>query len=108
MRLALAQINPTVGDLAGNEALIRRDLAAAREAGAQLVVFPELALSSYALDDLLLQTALLDAVEEALGAITAGSADLAPVLLVGAPLVLQFQRFSCAEGGADGVGRVLR
>jgi len=52
-RIALAQIDPTVGDLDGNAALIRRAAATARAAGAGLVVFPELALSGYPPRDLL-------------------------------------------------------
>ena len=55
MRVALAQINPTVGDIAGNEAKIREQLARAREAGAQLALFPELAITGYPPEDLLLK-----------------------------------------------------
>ena len=54
--------------------------------GVDLVVFPELSLSSYALDDLHLQDAMLDAVETALGQLAAETAALAPVFVVGAPL----------------------
>ncbi|HWR98925.1 MAG TPA: NAD+ synthase [Candidatus Methanoperedens sp.] len=54
MRIALAQINPTVGDLRGNLELIAGAAARGREAGAHLVVFPELALSGYPPEDLLL------------------------------------------------------
>ena len=54
--------------------------------GAALAVFPELTLSGYSIEDLLLQDALLDAVEEAIGTLVAGSADLATILVVGAPL----------------------
>lgn len=59
MKIALAQINPTVGDIAGNAALIRRDLAAARDAGAELVVFPELSIIGYPPKDLLLKSAVI-------------------------------------------------
>jgi len=55
MRVALAQINSTVGDIAGNEAEVREYLARAREAGAQLALFPELAVSGYPPEDLLLK-----------------------------------------------------
>jgi NAD+ synthase (glutamine-hydrolysing) len=55
MRLALAQINSTVGDIAGNERKVREHLARAREAGAQLVLFPELAVTGYPPEDLLLK-----------------------------------------------------
>jgi hypothetical protein len=55
IRLALAQINPTVGDLAGNAALVLRDARRAADAGADLAVFPEMALTGYPPEDLLLQ-----------------------------------------------------
>ncbi|MGD9689039.1 MAG: NAD+ synthase [Phycisphaerales bacterium] len=61
MRLALAQINPTVGDLAGNAALITRFARDAADAGADLAVFPELALAGYPPRDLLLQRAFVRA-----------------------------------------------
>ncbi|MEW6440734.1 MAG: NAD+ synthase [bacterium] len=54
-RLALAQINPTVGDLKGNARRIRAYLQKARRAGADLVAFPELALTGYPPEDLLLK-----------------------------------------------------
>src|SRR6478672_10234897 len=55
MRVALAQINATVGDIAGNEAKVREQLARAREAGAQLALFPELVITGYPPEDLLLK-----------------------------------------------------
>ena len=55
MRIALAQINPAVGDIDGNAKLIVSYIERAREAGADLVVFPELALCGYPPKDLLLQ-----------------------------------------------------
>ncbi len=58
----------------------------AAAAGASLVLFPELGLSAYAIDDLLQQSALLDAVEQAVARILAESRDLSPVLVVGAPV----------------------
>ncbi len=64
-------------------------LAAARDCharGVALAVLPELTLSGYSIEDLLLQDALLDGVERAAAAVLAGSAELLPVLLVGAPL----------------------
>lgn len=59
MRVALAQINCTVGDIEGNTALILRELARARDAGAHLVVFPELAVFGYPPKDLLLREDLV-------------------------------------------------
>ncbi len=61
LRIALAQINPTVGDLDGNETKICRDLARARELGADVVAFPELALTGYPPEDLLLKPSFLAA-----------------------------------------------
>jgi NAD+ synthase (glutamine-hydrolysing) len=55
LRIALAQINAVLGDIAGNEARIAGQIAAARDAGAQLVCFPELALTGYPPEDLLLK-----------------------------------------------------
>src|SRR5512141_996059 len=55
MRVALAQINPTVGDISGNETKVREQLVLAREAGAQLALVPELAISGYPPEDLLLK-----------------------------------------------------
>jgi NAD+ synthase (glutamine-hydrolysing) len=67
MRLALQQLNPTVGDLAGNEAAIRDGIGQAKAAGAQIVAFPELAITGYPPEDLLLKEHFLrdarDAVE---------------------------------------------
>ena len=61
LRVALAQINPTVGDLRGNARKITDYIARARDEGAALVVFPELTLSGYPPEDLLLKTSFLDA-----------------------------------------------
>jgi NAD+ synthase (glutamine-hydrolysing) len=55
MRLALCQIDATVGDIAGNAGRILTGLRSARDAGAQLVLFPELALTGYPPEDLLLR-----------------------------------------------------
>ena len=84
LRLALAQINPTVGDIRGNAALIR---AARAEAGdADLVVFPELVLVGYPPEDLVLRPSLLVAVESALNDLAAETADGGPAILATAPM----------------------
>jgi NAD+ synthase (glutamine-hydrolysing) len=79
----LAQINTTVGDLEGNAAKVREGIARAREEGAQLVVFPELALTGYPPEDLLLKTHFLDATETALNELAADVEGI--VALVGYP-----------------------
>ncbi|RJP25746.1 MAG: NAD+ synthase [Deltaproteobacteria bacterium] len=60
LRLALAQINTTVGDIPGNARKILSWCARAREAGADLVVFPEMAIPGYPPEDLLLRTSFVD------------------------------------------------
>jgi NAD+ synthase (glutamine-hydrolysing) len=83
LRVALAQINPTVGDIPGNAAKISEHTAAAREQGAALVVFPELTISGYPPEDLLLKTSFLDQVGEALEDLAAQTRGI--VALVGFP-----------------------
>ncbi len=75
------------------------------EAGANLLVFPELNLTAYAIDDLHLQDALCDATEAALAAVVAASAELRPVLLLGAALRRNGRLYNCAVAVAR--GRVL-
>jgi NAD+ synthase (glutamine-hydrolysing) len=65
MRLALAQINPTVGDIAGNAALIERAIGAARQRSVDAVVFPELAICGYPPRDLLHHEGFAEACETA-------------------------------------------
>ena len=65
LRLALAQVNPTVGDIEGNARLVSDWIARAREAGAQLVVFPELTIPGYPPEDLVLKPHFLAANERA-------------------------------------------
>jgi NAD+ synthase (glutamine-hydrolysing) len=64
MRLALAQINPVVGDLEGNRKLILERLAEAKANAADLVVFPELAVTGYPPEDLLLRPGFIRAAED--------------------------------------------
>jgi NAD+ synthase (glutamine-hydrolysing) len=71
LRLALAQIDPTVGDIEGNVRLISQSIEQARDGGAQLVVLPELCVSGYPPEDLVLRRDFLDAVRQGLDAIAA-------------------------------------
>ncbi len=66
LRLALAQVDPTVGDLAGNAALVRARTAEAAADGAHLVAFPEMVLTGYPVEDLALRTSFVDASRAAL------------------------------------------
>src|SRR4051812_42093408 len=83
MRVALAQINATVGDIPGNEAKVREQLARAREAGAQLALFPELAITGYPPEDLLLKEHFLADARAAVERIAADAQGI--VALVGFP-----------------------
>ena len=84
MRIALLQINPTVGDLAGNARLILDALGQARAGGADLAVTPELALVGYLPRDLLLSEGFVRHSWDVLGTLARAAADLPP-LLVGLP-----------------------
>jgi NAD+ synthase (glutamine-hydrolysing) len=66
VRVAMAQINPTVGDLAGNSSKILDFATRAKDQGANLVLFPELALSGYPIEDLALSQDFLTSSHEAL------------------------------------------
>jgi NAD+ synthase (glutamine-hydrolysing) len=83
LSVALAQINPTVGDIRGNARRIADNAARARERGASLVVFPELSLTGYPPEDLLLKTGFLDAAASALEELAAQTRDI--VAVVGFP-----------------------
>jgi len=83
VRLALVQTNPTVGDLDGNRALILERLGEAKGLGADLVVFPELAVTGYPPEDLLLRPGFVRAAERSLAEIA--SAARGTTLLVGTP-----------------------
>jgi len=86
LRLALCQINATVGDIAGNARRIRDGLRCAREAGAQLALFPELALTGYPPEDLLLREHFLADAREALEELAREQlADASIVAIVGFP-----------------------
>ena len=61
LSVALAQINPTVGDLNGNSALIMNSVAEAKKAGAHIIVFPEMIVTGYPVEDLALRPSFQDA-----------------------------------------------
>ncbi len=96
VRVATSTPHVRTADVSFNRDAILIEARRAHAAQVDLVVFPELCLSSYALDDLHLQTALLEAVELVAGEIVAESAGLAPVMLVGAPLRHEGRLYNCA------------
>ena len=86
LRIAVAQLNPTVGDIAGNLAKAREAMAEAARHGADLVFFTELFLAGYPPEDLVLKPAFLAACEKAANDIAADTADGGPGLVIGVPL----------------------
>ena len=83
LKIALAQINPTVGDITGNAEKIRTARAHAAQLGADLVVFSELALVGYPPEDLMLKLAFQEEAEEASLQLAGETDDGGPALLIG-------------------------
>ena len=85
LKIALAQINPMVGDIAGNSELVRNARREAAALGADLVVFGELVLCGYPPEDLVLKGAFQDAVAGAVAELAAETGDGGPGLLLTVP-----------------------
>ncbi len=106
MRIALAQLNVVVGDLGGNRDKIVDSLGQARQARADLVLFPELAITGYPPEDLLLRPGFLHAARDALEEVAAATSGI--VALVGTPWLdrdLANACAVCADGEIRGVYR---
>lgn len=95
-RVAACTMRTALADPNVNVAAILEAGRACHERGAVLAVLPELCLSAYSIDDLLLQDALLDSVEKGVGAIVEGSRDLLPLIIFGAPLRQGSRLYNCA------------
>ncbi len=102
VRVATATPKVRTADVAFNAAAILECAKDAAEEHVDLLLYPELSLSSYALDDLHLQSALLDAVDAQVEAILKASRELAPVLVFGAPLRRNGRIYNCAVVVARG------
>src|SRR5690606_1617520 len=85
LKIALAQLNPTMGDIAGNLALLRRARAEAAAAAADLVVATEMMITGYPTEDLVLKPMFLEAAQNAIAALAADTADGGPGVIVGGP-----------------------
>jgi NAD+ synthase (glutamine-hydrolysing) len=96
VRVAACTLHTTIGDPAANAQAVLQTARECHHDGVALAVFPELTLSGYSIDDILLQDTLLEAVEAALLDIVAASADLLPVLVIGAPLRYRHRIYNCA------------
>ena len=108
LSIALAQLNPVVGDVAGNAEKL---LAARREAargGADLVVYTELVLIGYPPEDLVLKPALQDHVERAIASLAEATGDGGPAMLLGAPLAENGALYNAAYLLADGAVAAVR
>ena len=106
MRIALAQLNVVVGDLDGNVSRITDAVQEATRASADLVVLPELAVTGYPPEDLLLRPGFIRAAREAV--VEVARACTGTVALVGAPAFdrdLANAAFVCAGGEVKGVYR---
>ncbi len=100
MKLAIAQINCTVGDLAGNAARILAYAERAREQGAELMLTPELGLCGYPPEDLLLRDGFYDACDEALRGLAAKVRGI--TVVVGHPHAVGDERYNAASVLCDG------
>ncbi|MDJ1159841.1 NAD+ synthase [Chelatococcus sp. SYSU_G07232] len=101
-RLALAQLNPTVGDVAGNLDKARKARVSAARLGADAVFFSELFLAGYPPEDLVLKPAFQDACRKACEDLARETADGGPAVLIGLPWVengLLYNAFAVLDGG---------
>lgn len=105
VRAAVCTPRVAVGDPGFNAAETLELAKQGHAQGVDLMLFPELGISAYAIDDLFLQDALLRRVDEELAGIVAASTELTPVLVVGAPLQHAGRLYNCAVAIAK--GRVL-
>lgn len=95
-RIAACTMPVAIADPATNAATVLVQARACHDDAVAVAVFPELCLSGYSVDDLFLQDALLEAVQEAIAALVAASLDLRPVLVVGAPVRKGSRVYNCA------------
>ena len=96
VRVAAVTTRTTLADPPANAAAVLEQARSCADEGVAVAVFPELTLTGYSIEDLLLQDAVLDAVESALGEIVGASADLLPLLVIGAPLRHGNRLYNCA------------
>ncbi|NNG38179.1 NAD(+) synthase [Flexivirga sp. ID2601S] len=95
-RVAACTLPTAIADPATNAATIVRQVRECHEDAVALAVFPEMSLTGYAIDDLVMQDALLDAVEAGIADIARATTDLLPLVIVGAPLRKGLRLYNCA------------
>ena len=108
LAIAIAQINPTVGDVAGNLDLVRNARAEAAKLGADLVVTGELALCGYPPEDLVLKRSFQERIAEAVETLAKETADGGPAVLTGAPLRQDDKLYNAAVLLDEGEIQVVR
>jgi NAD+ synthase len=108
LKIALAQLNPKVGDIAGNAAKIRDARGAAAQEGADLVMFSELFLVGYPPEDLVLKPSFQAAARAEIEALAAETADGGPALLIGTPWVLEDKLYNAVVLLCDGKVEAVR
>ncbi len=108
LKIALAQLNPTVGDVAGNAAKVRRARDEAAKLGADLVAFPELFIAGYPPEDLVLKPAFQAACRVGRGGAGARNENGGPAILVGTPWVEDGKLYNAYAHLAGGVIAALR
>src|SRR3982074_453937 len=96
LRVAACTLRTSIADPATNAESVLRVARECHDEGVALAVFPELPTWGSSIEDILLQASLLDAVEQALLDVVTGSADLLPVLVVGAPLRFRHRVYNTA------------
>ena len=95
-RIAACTLPVAIADPATNAARVVEQARECDAEGVAVAVFPELSLTGYSVDDLFMQDTLLEAVRDAIAEIAAASADLLPVIVVGAPLLHDTRLLNCA------------
>ncbi|WTI46901.1 NAD(+) synthase [Streptomyces longwoodensis] len=95
-RIAACTGHAAIADPPANAEAVLRLGRRCTEEGVAVAIFPELCLTGYSIEDLILQDTVLDEVEQALRTVVEGSADLLPVLVVGAPLRHRNRVYNCA------------
>jgi NAD+ synthase len=108
IKIALAQLDPTVGDIAGNASLARKARAEAARQGADVVMFSELFLAGYPPEDLVLKPAFQDRCRDALNQLASETGDGGPGVLIGAPWVdegMLYNGFFLLDGGRIAANR---
>jgi NAD+ synthase len=102
LSIAIAQINPVVGDVSGNATLIRRARDEAARLGADLVVCPELSVIGYPPEDLVLRPALVEAAADVLETLRRESSGGAPGVVIGLPWTADGRLYNAVALAADG------